>query len=83
MLLTYMRPMLNNNLGGVVQSWVKITQGYSAKFEFRFESIKTKFSLILSVNRLTLTVLKITEKTIRENAFEQKKKKAGLNLILG
>ena len=54
MLLTYMRPMRNNNLGGVVQSWVKITQGYSAKFEFRFDSIKSKFSLILSVNRLMI-----------------------------
>ena len=54
MLLTYMRPKRNNNLGGVVQSWVKITQGYSAKFEFRFESIKSKFSLILSVNRLMI-----------------------------
>ena len=27
-------------------------------------------------------LLKITEKTIRENAFEQKKKKPGLNLTL-
>ena len=54
MLVTYMRPMRNNNLGGVVQSWVKITQDYSAKFEFRFESIKSKFSLIISVNRLMI-----------------------------
>ena len=28
-------------------------------------------------------LLKITEKTIRENAFEQKKKKPALNLTLG
>ena len=28
-------------------------------------------------------LLKITEKTIRENAFEQKKKKPGLNLTQG
>ena len=28
-------------------------------------------------------LLKITEKTIRENAFEQKIKKPGLNLTLG
>ena len=28
-------------------------------------------------------LLKITEKTIRENAFEQKKKKPRLNLTLG
>ena len=46
MLVTYIRPMRNNNLGGVVQSWVKITQGYSAKFEFRFESIKSPTSTI-------------------------------------
>ena len=54
MLVTFMRPIRNNSLGGLVQSWVKITQGYSAKFEFRFESIKSKFSLILSVNRLMI-----------------------------
>ena len=29
--------------GWVVQSWVKITQ-HSAKFEFRYESFKSKFS---------------------------------------
>ena len=28
-------------------------------------------------------LLKITEKIIRENAFERKKKKPGLNLTLG
>ena len=28
-------------------------------------------------------LLKITEKIIRENTFEQKKKKVGLNLTLG
>ena len=28
-------------------------------------------------------LLKITEKIIQENAFEQKKKKPGLNLTLG
>ena len=28
-------------------------------------------------------LLKLTEKIIRENAFEQKKKKSGLNLTLG
>ena len=28
-------------------------------------------------------LLTITEKTIRENAFEQKKKKPGLNLTVG
>ena len=28
-------------------------------------------------------LLKITEKTIRENAFEQNKKKPGLDLTLG
>ena len=28
-------------------------------------------------------ILKITEKFVRENVFEQKKKKPGLNLTLG
>ena len=30
-----------------------------------------------------MILLRITEKIIRENAFEQHKKKAGLNLTLG
>ena len=30
--------------GRVVQSWVKITQGFFARFEFRFKSLKKHFS---------------------------------------
>ena len=37
------------NQGRVVWSWVKITQDISAKFEFRYESLKSKFNLILFV----------------------------------
>ena len=45
---------------------------------------KGKFSLILFVNKIDgWMFLKITEKIIRENAFEQKEKKSGLNLTVG
>ena len=37
------------NQGRVVWSWVKIPQDISAKFEFRYESLKSKFNLILFV----------------------------------
>ena len=37
----------------VSQSWTKITW-FSAKFEFRFESFKSKFTLILSVSKLMI-----------------------------
>ena len=37
--------------GRVVQSWVKIPR-VSAKFEFRYESLKSKFRLTLFVNKL-------------------------------
>ena len=39
--------------GRVVQSWVKITL-VSAKFEIRHECLKSKFSLIPSVNKLMI-----------------------------
>ena len=56
----------------------------SAKFEFRYESLKIKFRLILFVGKLMIRMLlKITEKIILENVFEQKKKKPGFNLTLG
>ena len=41
------------------------------KFEFRNDSLESNFSLILFVDDWML--LKITEKIIRENAFELKK----------
>ena len=48
----------------------------SAKVEFRYESIKSKFCLIHFVSKLMIeSSLKILKKIIRENAFEQKKKK--------
>ena len=37
--------------GHVVQSWVKITR-VSAKFEFRYESLRSKISIILFVDNL-------------------------------
>ena len=53
------RPSLSGLLqqGRVVQSWVKITQGWM--------------------------LLKITEKIIRENAFEQQKKEPELKWTMG
>ena len=50
------------------------------------ESLKSK--LIIHFNSFCQQVddwmlVKLTEKIIRENAFEQKKKKPGLNLTLG
>ena len=38
---------------GLFKAGVKITW-VSAKFEFRFESLKSKFSLILSVSKLMI-----------------------------
>ena len=66
--------------GRVVQSWVNITR-VSARFEFWYESLKSK--LIIHLNSFCQQahdwmLLKLTEKIIRENAFEQKKKKPGL-----
>ena len=53
------------------------------RFEFRFESLKINSVLIPFVYKLMIGGCKITEKIIRENAFEHKKKKPGLNLTLG
>ena len=44
----------------------------SAKFEFSFESLKSKFSLIQLIGSSSM------EKAIRENTFEQKKKKLAI-----
>ena len=46
------------------------------RFEFRFKSISV---LILFFHKLVIESSKITEKIIRENAFEHKKKKPGLS----
>ena len=49
-------------------------------FEFRFESLKSISVLILFVCKLMIGSSKNNRENIRENAFEQKKKKHGLNL---
>lgn len=45
-----------------------------AKFEFRYASFKSKFTLFHFMSNLMTGCYKRIEKTIRENAFEQKKK---------
>ena len=71
--------MLTKTQGRVFQSWVKITQ-VSAKFEFRFESLKSISVLILSVYKLMIG----SSKNSRENyPFEHEKEKPGLNLTPG
>ena len=46
--------------------------------------LKSKFCLILSVNRVNdWMLLKITEKIIWENALNKRKRNSGLNLTLG
>ena len=65
------------NFPGLVdQSWVKITQ-VSARFESRFESLKIISVLIRFAYKLMIGSSKKTEKIIRENGFEHKKKKPG------
>ena len=50
----------------------------SARFEFRYESLKSISILILFVYKLE--ALQITEKITGENGFEHKKRKPGLYL---
>ena len=52
------------------------------KFDFRYESLRSKFSFILSANNLMIGCSKKEEIT-RENTFEQKKKKLGLKFNPG
>ena len=49
--------------------------GISAKLEFRYESLKSRFSFILFAYNLMIGCSKRIEQIIWENAFEQKKKK--------
>ena len=51
-----------------------------AKFEHKYESLKSKFSLILFA--YNLDTLKRIKKIIRESAFDSKKKKPGLKFNL-
>ena len=53
------------------------------RFEFRYESLKIKFSFILFVYNLMIAFSKRIEEITRENAFEQTKKKPGLKFYLG
>ena len=55
------------------------------KFELRYYSLKSKFSLILSAYILMtgIDTLERVEKIMRESALDKKKKKAWLNLTPG
>ena len=54
------------------------------RFKLRFESLKSISVLILFVYKLMIGSCKNNRGIIiRENAFEHKKKKLGLNLIAG
>ena len=55
----------------------------SARFEFRFESLKSISVLILFVYKLMIGSFKNNREIIPENAYEHKKKKPGLNLTRG
>ena len=57
-----------NQLGLVVQSWVKIIQG------FRFESFKRKSSLILFVQNLIIACSNKKRENCLKNAFYQRNK---------
>ena len=48
----------------------------SSKFEFRYESLKSKFSLIIFVNNLRLATLKRIEKIVREMLLMKRKREA-------
>ena len=49
----------------------------SSKFEFRYESLKSKLAT------LKLATLKGIEKIVRENAFDEKKKRPGFKFNSG
>ena len=61
----------------------KVNPGLVQYFHFRYESLRSKFSFILFPTIWLLGALKGREKIIRENAFEQKKKKPGLKFNFG
>ena len=62
-----------NILGRVVQSGVKITL-VSEKFDFRYESLKSKFSLILLVCNLVIGSSKKNGENYLRKYFETKEK---------
>ena len=53
-----------------------------AKFELKYESLKSKFSLILFAYNLMIGYSKKNKEIIRESAFDSKKKKPGLKFNL-
>ena len=57
--------------------------GVSAKFEFRYESLKSKFSFILFAYYSMIGCSKKNRENYRENAFEKKKKKLRLKFNRG
>ena len=56
----------------------RVVQRVSAKFDFRYESLRSKFSFILFANNLMIGCSKKKRGNYPENTFEQKKKKPGL-----
>ena len=63
----------------VSQSWTKITW-FSAKFEFRFESFKSKFTLILSVSKLMTGCSKNNRENYPRKCFWTKEKETRVKL---
>ena len=55
----------------------------SSKFEFRYESLKSKFSLILFVNNLMIGYSKRNRENCPRNAFDEKKKRPGFKFNSG
>ena len=53
------------------------------KFDFRYESLRSKFSFILSANNLMIGCSKKRGNYPGKNTFEQKKKKLGLKFNPG
>ena len=78
----YVYFICTKSLGQDVKSWVKIIQG-CAKFEFKYESLKSKFRLIHFVLNLMNGCSKKNREIIQENNLEQKKKKPGLTFNPG
>ena len=65
----------------IVVKFLSSSDRVSAKFEFRYESLKSKFSLFFLSTIWWLATLKRLEKIVRENAFDDQKNRPGLKLI--
>ena len=55
----------------------------SSKFEFRYESLKSKFSLIIFVNNLMIGYSKKNRENCPRNAFDEKKERRELKFNPG